>query len=177
MVFAAMQFASGIGGLAVLMLEIPHEKLPMAIGGATFFIVFPTVFFVGRWVGRRGIANGLMAVFLIGLVARIGASLLDVAVLSRDELTLFFGDGFTALPIVGQMASGVVLFFVLGALGYWRGRRQRLGSYLGYLLVNVPDASRHAIVDLAFEEARRASGSTTNLQPSHIAADSYAARA
>lgn len=161
LVIAAMQFASGFGGLIVVMLDVEREKLPLAVMGPTLLVVYPTAFLVGRWVGRRSVGKGLLTIFLIALLARVAVTLGDF-VLLREDLALFLtsslGEGSVLSKVAKQVVSGVVLLFVLGALGYWRGTRQRLGSYLGYLLKNVPDSTRHAIVELAFEEAGRATG-------------------
>ena len=56
---------------------------------------------------------------------------------------------------ISQAMVGIPLFFALGLLGYWRGRHQRLGTYLAYLLGSVSTETRQSIVELAFEEAKK----------------------
>jgi hypothetical protein len=157
-IFGAMNFASGIGGLTAVMLDAGQDKVWSAVVIVTCLIVFPTVFCVGRWVGRRSAANGVMTILLIALLARVGASLFDMLVLSHADLVQVLGEDPTLFSVGKQIISGSLLFFILGLLGYWRGRRQQLAAYISYLLRNVSEESRRAIVDLAFEEASRVSG-------------------
>jgi len=169
MLFAAIQFSSFFGGIIAAILEVTPEKMPTAIKASAFLIVFPAAFLIGRWVGRRSEGNGLLSIFLIAVLSRIAASLLDWAALSHDELANFL-NGQTDTEAISsalamQIGGGIFIFVVLGALGYWRGRHQRLGSYLGYLLKNIPVSTRHAIVDLAFDEANRVERSKGAVYP------------
>ena len=169
MVFGAMQFASAVGGFLSGILNVEPEKQNVLILVFVFLLVFPAAFLVGRWVGRRSVANGLLTIFLIGLIARTATTLGDIFLVAPKELESFLSDlgaGSIPLLVIKQLVAGIVLFFVLGALGYWRGRGQRLGSYLGYLLKKVPDATQHAIVELAFKEVGRVPGFNTTVQPS-----------
>jgi hypothetical protein len=45
---------------------------------------------------------------------------------------------------------------VAGFLGVWRGRRRKLAGYMEYLLSVLPPATRRALVDLAYEDAKKA---------------------
>jgi hypothetical protein len=155
--FATMNLSAFFAGITAAALGAAPDKLPIAITVISLLVVWPAVFLIGRWVGRRSDVHGLLAVFLIALVGRTGATLFDFAMNAGDDiLTALYGNG---SMIALKLAVGVAVIFAIGALGYWRGTRQRLGCYLGYLLRNVPDASQHAIVDLAFEEAGRVAGS------------------
>lgn len=167
MVFAAMQFAAFYGGILDGILKIESEYQLVLVYGITILVVFPTAFLVGRWVGHRSVSHGLLTIFLIGFIARTTATFLDLFLTEPKVLELLLnsvGEGFTLFHVIKQIATGSVLFFVLGALGYWRGRSQRLGRYLGYLLKNVPDATQHAIVELAFEKAGQVPGFNATVQ-------------
>jgi len=169
MIFSAMQLASGFGGLLGGILDVHREQTFVPIIAATFLVVFPTVFLVGRWVGRRSVTNGLVTIFLIGLLARIGGTLFDMMLVPSEDWELMLqglGEGSVLSRGIIQVVLGVALFFTLGGIGYWRGRRHRLGSYLGYLLRNVPDTTQRTIVELAFEEATRASKTKSSIQRS-----------
>ena len=154
---AAMQIASGIGGLIAAELlpdTAEFQSAVPAIAAFTIVIVFPTVFLVGRWVGRRVASHGILVVFLIAVLARTLATILDSFILTRTTMKELIGMG----PI-SQAMIGIPLFFALGLLGYWRGRHQRLGTYLAYLLGSVSTETRQSIVELAFEEAKKSPSS------------------
>jgi hypothetical protein len=182
--FATMNLSSVVAGITLTALAAAPEKLPNSIAVISFLIVMPAMFLLGRWVGRRSIAQGLVAIFLIALLARMGVTVFDFAVLTGGDrlgslsgdalLASLYGEGFT---VALTSAIGVAVFFALGAVGYWRGRRQRLGSYLGYLLKNVPSATQHLIVDLAFEEAARVAKSKARVSPSNAAVEVKAPQA
>jgi hypothetical protein len=171
MIFSAMQLASGFGGVLGGILNVHREQSFVPVMAATYLVVFPTVFLVGRWVGRRSVANGLVTIFLIGLLARIGATLFDMMFVSSEDWELMLqglGEGSVLSKGIMQVVFGAALFFTLGTVGYWRGRRHRLGSYLGYLLRRVPDTTQRVIVELAFEEATRASKTKSTIQQSSV---------
>jgi len=170
-----MNLSAFFAGITAAALGAAPDKLPVAITVISLLVVWPAVFLLGRWVGRRSDAHGLLAIFLIALVARTGATLFDFAMNAGDDILMaLYGDGST---IALKLAVGVAVIFAIGAVGYWRGRRQRLGCYLGYLLRNVPDATQHAIVDLAFEEAGRVAGSNAPVQQANATVDRNAPRA
>ena len=49
---------------------------------------------------------------------------------------------------------GTVLFLVLGAIGYWRGRRNRQVKYFRFLLEALPVPTRETLIQMIYEEAR-----------------------
>lgn len=162
MLVAVMQAAGVIGMLVSSIinnrLDFDGSAFVPTLSLVVYLTVYPAAFLIGRWVGRRSARYGLLSVFLIALLGRTLTTAIDALLVPGDFekiLQTFFGSGSMASNIAWQIISGTVLFSVVGALGYWRGRRQRLGSYLGYLLKNVPEPARLAIVDLAFEEADR----------------------
>lgn len=122
------------------------------VGAFALALVLPAQFLIGRWVGRRGAGRGILAVILVAAFGRLLIIVFDRAFMTSDEIAEFVGAG-TAT----QLMAGVVLLSAIGLLGYWRGRRQRLAAYLSYLLKDVSEETRNAIVDLAYGEADRAS--------------------
>jgi hypothetical protein len=150
-VFAAMNLSSALGGIMA-----SGSKLSFETGGVAIIktlgiaVVYPAMFLVGRWVGRRSKSKGIAAIFLISIFARVSVSLIDVAMITPERRITLIG-----MPIWQQILFGVVVFFLIGCWGYWRGRRQRLAAYLTYLLRRVPIATREAIVELAFAESTR----------------------
>jgi hypothetical protein len=145
-----MNLASGLGGLLASHDAPNPANAATIIKGVAGVVTYPTMFLVGRWVGRRGTSNGLVTIFIIAALARGVTSLVDVSVMAPDELAAMIGMGLWELILLGT-----VLLFATGCLGYWRGTRQRLGAYLTYLLRHVSSDTREAIVELAFAEAAR----------------------
>lgn len=147
---AAMNLASGFGGVIIGVSGFKLEEASAVLLGFAAVVVYPTAFLVGRWVGRRSISKGVVAVFLIAALARLATTILDMFVMSDQELAAVVG-----MKAWQQAAIGIPLFFVVGCLGYWRGRRQRLATYLSYLLGRVSEDTRETIVELAFAEASK----------------------
>jgi hypothetical protein len=142
--FAAMNLSAALVGVAKGGAALDFKTIALV---ATI-VVYPTIFLVGRWVGRRSVSKGLLAIFLICVFARLASSLLDLTLMSTKELT-----SYTGMSVWQQIVLGVAFLFAVGCLGYWRGRRQRLAAYLTYLLGRVPTDRREAIVKLAFAQA------------------------
>jgi hypothetical protein len=142
--FAAMNLSAALVGVAKAGAALDFKTIALV---ATI-VVYPTIFLVGRWVGRRSVSKGLLAIFLICVFARLASSLLDLTLMSTKELT-----SYTGMSVWQQIVLGVAFLFAVGCLGYWRGRRQRLAAYLTYLLGRVPTDRREAIVKLAFAQA------------------------
>jgi len=142
--FAAMNLSAALVGVARAGSALDFKTIALV---ATI-VVYPTIFLVGRWVGRRSVSKGLLAIFLICVFGRVASSLLDLTLMSTKELT-----SYTGMSVWQQIVLGVVLLSAVGCLGYWRGRRQRLAAYLTYLLGRVSADRREAIVKLAFTQA------------------------
>jgi hypothetical protein len=101
----------------------------------------------------------LFCVLLIVVLSRVGATILDFVTMGAEETKLFYAPLFndrTFSEAVLQVLVGMTALLLTAALGYWRGTHQRFATYLNYLLKNVPEATRHVIVELAVDEARRA---------------------
>ena len=161
--FATMNLASAFGGMLVGLSGQTMETAGVVAKGVALVIVFPTAFLVGRWVGRRSVSKGIITVFLIAACARVATTLLDLFLTSPGEIVAFIG-----MSPWKQIIYGVLLLFLCGWLGYWRGRRQRLASYLTYLLGRVSTETREAIVELAFAEASKNPNPTVGVNTQHV---------
>lgn len=108
----------------------------------------PLFFLVGRWMGRRSMVNVPTARRVLGVVY---ASAISVAATTMASLLASGGN------MAGLSVSVVVLPLVLvpALCGYWRGRRQVLGAYMGFLLTKVPESTRDIIVGLAYDEVTK----------------------
>ena len=85
--FAAMNLSAALVGVAKAGAALDFKTIALV---ATI-VVYPTIFLVGRWVGRRSVSNGLLAIFLICVFARLASSLLDLTLMSTTELTSYTG--------------------------------------------------------------------------------------
>jgi len=155
MLFGAMNLSSGFVGLLGGASGLTAETTVLITQAVSIVVVYPAMFLVGRWVGRRGISKGIATVFLICAFARVANSLLDLSFFSYPKVRSLAG-----MQSWQQIVAGVALLFLVGCLGYWRGRRQRLSAYLAYLLRRVSNDTREAIVELAYGEASRKTNPT-----------------
>jgi hypothetical protein len=118
-----------------------------------FLIQLLAGYFVGRWIGIRGRNHGLMALFAAALLSPIIERTIESYFLSADEFRTLFGVE-RGLPVMAvSVAVGFAVLFLPGVLGYWRGKKQRLTKYLGFLLAILPEDTQAALVDLAVQEA------------------------
>jgi hypothetical protein len=149
--FAAMNLSSVFGAVVVGGSGLEFAKAVGVIQAVSAAVVAPTMFLVGRWVGRRSVSKGIAVIFLICVIARTTATLIDLTLLSTQE----FAATYREMTFLQQILFGTALLFAVGCWGYWRGRRQRLAAYLTYLLGRVPTDTLEAIVKLAFVQASR----------------------
>lgn len=146
--FGAMMLSSAFAGMVAGASGLEFEKAAGMIYAVTAVVVAPTIFLVGRWVGRRSVSKGIAVILLICVIARTTVTLIDLTLLSSQEFVATYeGKAFW------QLLAGVAFLFAVGCWGYWRGRRQRLAAYLTYLLGRVPTDKRETIVKLAFVQA------------------------
>lgn len=127
---------------------------------------FPLFLICGRWMGRRSmlqlsIPKGIFGVIAASVLAPVASEILDlltVAIVADTSISPGMRSSieqFASKPLIVRVldASIVSVFSILFSLfGYWRGRRQIIGAYMGYLLRKAPGKVRQTIVDLAYEE-------------------------
>lgn len=171
-VLAVAEFASGLtgilaGGMSALLTEGKSlqelaPKLPLVIGLLALLVAVPIQllggYVVGKWIGARCARNGLIV--MLGSAAA-GAVLLrgiDYLISPPEHFKALFGQEKSAGVLLLAAIGPFAVFSIGGLIGYWRGRRRKLSSYLHYLLSVLPNDTRNLIVDLAFEEAQRAGG-------------------
>lgn len=140
------------------------SSLAASAGVFVLLVVLPACFLVGRWMGRAARRDAWWAPLLVALMARAATGLFDYLVLDGKEYSLVYDADKAVEHAVVMGMWGVVVLALFLYLGYWRGRRLRLASYLHYLLQRVSPAARSAIVDLSYEEAMRSQEGTP--QPS-----------
>jgi hypothetical protein len=153
-------FAGVFGGVTIAIVDaVENWKVNLAAQVAAAPIELVGAFMVGQWIGIRseGRSHGIVL-----LVAIAGALLSTVLGETTDWSTggspsfantwikdtiIFTGIAFVQLAIGGLVGNG-------------RGRNYRLAAYMDYLLSVLPPETRNALVDLAYEEARKATSTT-----------------
>jgi|tagenome__1003787_1003787.scaffolds.fasta_scaffold20469755_1 hypothetical protein len=162
LVLIALDFASSI---LIVMLAAPLPSEGGELFDETFFqrlfllalaiqlpVMMLDAYLVARWIGgrcpSRGLLGLLFALFLLAAVI-IG----DTELLTPVE---------RYHPVILPLNLIQLALILLSALvGYWRGRAGRWSRYMHYLLGVTPPATRDAVVELAFEEARKATVSSS----------------
>ena len=158
MIFSSIEFVgfvSAIVSLTVQELTIRLKEITLVASILFLPLGYPWLYMSGRWMGRRSMLNMRTLVGMLGVVA---SSVLAVClVLAFGEIAQRSSNIDTGLKIsfVYQFLSTLVLTLLPALYGYWRGRRQIVGAYMGYLLNKAPDTTRDAIFDLAYEEVVR----------------------
>jgi hypothetical protein len=164
---AILEFFAALSALGILSFgaAIFSGQNPVTSSGSDLFQQFtalvgimslPSVFFaiylLGRWVGARCGRNGLWLM----PVALVAARAIDYA-----AMALYSPEAWrqTRQIFIGREVIGVIIVFVLLALagdsGVLRGNRIRIGTYLNYLLKQVPKETQDTILNIAFEEASK----------------------
>jgi hypothetical protein len=171
--FGSLQVASGIGGLAAGLSGTDEAGAVRSMAVLAILVGMPLIYLSGRWIGRRSGGGGWWLVILAVIVTRVVATALDLIFLPKTFLATManeLGDGsYGPTYIIKQIGFGALLMSAISVLGYWRGRRQHLSEYLAQLLKRIAPEARTAIIELAYEEARRvadqASSPSTSVSP------------
>jgi hypothetical protein len=161
-----MLFAWGAGGTGLLDMAaasdgISPETLFSRPGLGTIGLMVGLVsnccgaFFVGRWIGARCAGHALVVLFLCFLgYAILGIATLKLSV-PAETLIAVRGESRPEL-LLAERVVDIFVFYPIGLLGFWQGRRTRQGKYIAYLLGLMPESARATLVDLACDEANRA---------------------
>jgi hypothetical protein len=154
-VFGAMQFGSALGGLSAIALgETGKRQLFYIIAIVANLFQLPIIFAIGKWIGRRCASHGITVILLISFFVRLVTMLFDIWLLTPVGMGALIGSEFKIEHVGLSVLGGTLVLALIMLAGYWFGKRQRFAAYLNYLLGNVPEETREAIVDLAFQEAR-----------------------
>jgi hypothetical protein len=114
-------------------------------------------YFIGRWIGTRCSRHGVMTMLLVAFFSAAGLLAVDVTVIPHDlYVKMFEGEPLAPSVLLQRIALMTSSLLAGGLLGYWRGRKYRLSTYLHYLLGVLPAETRDAVVELAFDEAQKA---------------------
>jgi hypothetical protein len=149
--FAALEGVGAFGGLiagvfdsqmkgdAALMVSMVSLPLQVFCG-----------YLVARWIGVRSGDKGIWIVVIVFSLAISADHLLRLFVLSK-ELRETLGSTKPAIAWM-QWGVGLIIWNVLGLLGFWRGRRIQLRRYADYLLAKVTGETRGTVLSLLRDE-------------------------
>ena len=161
------QFSARFSGLETGAQQAQQAALAVATELVLVLWGCPLFFLVGRWMGRRSMAHVPMARRVLAVVCASAISVVASTMVALLTLSGALGVEYRAtqeaLSYMDVLSSGTVVLlfvFVPALCGYWRGRRQVLGAYMGFLLTKVPQGTRDIIVELAYQEAAKSPAST-----------------
>lgn len=156
-VMATIQLSSGFGGFIIGML---NQELNLKTIGVIGVISIPFQciggYLLGRWIGARCARNGAGVVVLVAILGPMGSKLLDYLVFSGESWRTIYEEEKSITGLFGPISILFVRWTSSGLFGFWRGRKHRFAKYLDYLLHGLPTETRNALVDLAFDEAKKA---------------------
>jgi hypothetical protein len=118
--------------------------------------------YIGRWIGTR---SPLYGVTIAVSSALFGVSLsyaFSVLMISDDLFKALTGGEKTGTAALAQFITvfpDMLIYMIVGGLGVWSGRRRHLARYLTFILNVLPSETRLSIVEMARDEAGRASAS------------------
>lgn len=119
----------------------------------TFLLIEPVCFFLlGRWIGKKGSHRGLLALFLtIGMFPIINLVFIGfIPDIMFGRLQQMKGESIRQAIVFGIASLIVGIPFAL--LGYWRGRRKVLMSYLQDVFRILPrERQKSVLIALAKE--------------------------
>ncbi|MDO9311852.1 MAG: FHA domain-containing protein [Nitrosomonas sp.] len=160
LMFAALQCTAAIGGFVHAMAggatpeTYSTEGLLRTLGVFIIFFAFPLIFLIGRWVGKTYISNGPITIVLAALFAQLSGKIVDILLLSEQEYSYIYTARDSHLL---QVVGGTVMFSVIGLIGFWWGRKEKLLAYISYLLKQLSPEARISMVKALFEETKRIS--------------------
>ena len=110
------------------------------------------IFLLGRWIG---VMTGVKGYWILPVSVLTGR-FLEVLVISIRTHQLFLEslDSFRSVSGVVASVGMLIIAIGVGLFGVWCGNRIRIGAYFNYLFKQLPDATRNAILDMTFEEAK-----------------------
>jgi hypothetical protein len=110
------------------------------------------IFLLGRWIG---VMTGVKGYWILSVSVLTGR-FLEALVISIRTHQLFLEslDFFRSVSGVVASVGMLIIAIGVGLFGVWCGNRIRIGAYFNYLFKQLPDATRNAILDMTFEEAK-----------------------
>jgi hypothetical protein len=150
--FVGISLAAVVLGMTLMSLLLGSDADPTRTQEIGLMLAMAPVelagaWYVGRWIGSR-CANPSAVMVLLVLAA---------AYLIVNGLMVPFGGA--AMPLqtlVIETAISIGALSAAGLFGYRQGRKRRVAEYVDYLLSILPSETGRVLVDLAYDEARKA---------------------
>jgi hypothetical protein len=158
LLLAIMNIGGAIGGIAAALSGLGYGELLFVAAAVSTPLALIGSYLIGRWIGVRSAKLPLVVAILAIAGARLGGSVMDWLVLPTADFEAIFHAPKEIKTFLEFVGGGVIFLAIPALLGAWRGRRARLAGYLRYLLKRIPQDTRLTIVNLAFEEADKATG-------------------
>lgn len=112
-------------------------------------------YLVARWVGVRSGRFGFLHIFVaFGLVVSVEHSV-RFMMLATNNWSAFYGAKPTFAMLIATWWSSLVMWWLIGAVGFLRGRYVRPARYANYLLRKLPAPTRSVVIDLLYDEVQR----------------------
>ena len=156
--FIAFSIVEGIGALALLVVVAIGDSLEdflIASGILSMFIVLPLIYFLGVWIGVRSSKYGLVIFIGALFFSRMFSIIFQFSTFEEEDYIAMFEEAPSMVFMAQQLLGGTVVFSIIGATGYWIGRKKRSITYIAYILKKLPEEIVQTITELAYEEAVR----------------------
>lgn len=145
---AATEVPSGILGLIAGLADLDEKAARIVIMSAV-----PIQYFLGylvaRWIGVR---SGSKGIWLVLVVFTTVVSLDHLIRLFLPKETRELLGGFSPLIMWVQWFGGVIVWNILGLLGFWRGRKIQQRRYADYLLGKLRGETRLTLLSMMRDE-------------------------
>lgn len=148
----ASQVIGGVG-IAVAMAAVSVADMALPVAGLLLApIQLAIAFVIGRWIGVRSRRRGVLIVLAVFFLSITFEHVLRLKMFDDAEFAAAFGVERSPWLVIGQWGGGVLLWWSIALLGFWRGRRRRLIQYADYLLRKLPPDTRDTVLLLLRDE-------------------------
>jgi hypothetical protein len=134
-----------------------NASLPSLAIVASVFWTPLVLFFIGTLIGTQSDRFSILILLGVAVLGRFLGTTTDFLLVESHRFEMLFKHDKTLAYYFLVLAIGslysVIVAGTFGLLGFWRGRRVRLGRYLQFLLQKLPPTERKALIDMAYEEA------------------------
>jgi hypothetical protein len=151
LLFAALEGLSVFSGVVAGVFDSEMKSDTTLIA---MVVILPLQIFCGylfaRWIGVRSGDKGIWFVIIVFSLVISADHLLRIFTMSK-ELRETLG-ATTPAKAWMQWGEGLIIWNVVGLLGFWRGRRIQLRRYADYLLTKVTSETRGTVLSLLRDE-------------------------
>jgi hypothetical protein len=157
---AMLQFAGGLVFVTFKVLDIESGSSDQDTIAAVGLLSIPFYLFgsylVGKWIGTRCSGKGIAAIVLVTILSALAAKAVDLVIIPSAQFEQMFGSQKDVALYLLHSSGLSAILFVGTTIGFWRGHKNKMSRYLEYLLSVLPKEIKGTILDLAYDEAKRA---------------------